>query len=76
MKMVPSPATKVEFRDGRLHGEWSDRALDDGDRYTAPNGVFLKANVPAESAQDLVARRLLNQALVNEFDRWIKATRS
>ncbi len=72
MKMVPNLATKVTREDGKLKGEWSDRSLDDDERYTAEDSVFLYAEVDEGSDDE----KRLNLALINKFDQWIKATRT
>lgn len=70
MKMVPNPATKTWREGGKLKGEWSDRVLGDEDRY-ADDSVFLIAAVE-EGEND---EKRLNAALLNEYDKWIRATR-
>lgn len=65
--MVPNPATKVWHEGGMLKGEWSDRVLGDDGRY-AEDSIILTAEV-AEGEREL------NQALLNEYDKWVKATR-
>ena len=60
---------KTWQEDGRLHGEWADRSLDDDDRY-ADDAVIITADVPAEGGE-----KALMAALYNKFDEWIEATR-
>lgn len=52
--------------DTELTAEWSDRALDDDDRY-ADDSVFIRVSVPKEQG-----RGALNARLYEAYDRWIK----
>lgn len=52
--------------DGMLHAEWSDRALDDDDRY-AEDSIFIRVSVPAEQGP-----KALNMALHKAYDEWME----
>ena len=55
--------------DGELYAEWSDRALDDGERY-APDSIILTVSVPIEKGE-----KYLMGAMAQRFDLWINETR-
>ena len=49
-----------------LTAEWSDRALDDDDRY-AEDSIFIRVSVPKEQG-----RKALNSQLHKAMDEWIE----
>ncbi len=52
--------------DGHLFAEWSDRALDDDDRYT-DDSIFITVEVPVEEGMGSLWARMYEA-----MDRWIK----
>lgn len=59
---------------GILHGEWSDRALDDDDRYT-PSSHILRVQTPCK-VRDSITEKTLLTLMVNRYDVWYKLTRN
>lgn len=71
MKFYPSPNTRVWQVDDEYFAEWSDRSVDDEDRFSEEQQVFLYASIKGEEKWE----SRLNTAIQEEFDKWVKETR-
>lgn len=60
---------KTYNRAGKLWAEWSDRSLDDEDRY-AGDSIIIKVSVPKEQGE-----KALWSAMALALDEWMRDTR-
>jgi len=61
---------RIWLKKGFLHGEWSDRSLDDDERHL---GIFITGKVKAK-VDDESARKRLMVVMYAKYDQWIEDT--